>query len=71
VEVRGLADRHLRLPDAPLDPANRRISILLRYTQLPTPDEVLVPGGPAAAGAELPASRVQRSTGEVTPHADN
>jgi chemotaxis protein MotB len=38
-EVRGLADRHLRLPDRPLDPSNRRISILLPYTELPTSDD--------------------------------
>jgi chemotaxis protein MotB len=31
VEVRGLADRRLRVPDDPLDPANRRISILLPF----------------------------------------
>jgi chemotaxis protein MotB len=34
-EVRGLADRNPRLPATPLDPSNRRISILLRYTELP------------------------------------
>jgi chemotaxis protein MotB len=33
VEVRGLADRHLRLPAQPLAPANRRISILLPFTR--------------------------------------
>src|SRR5438105_2271258 len=33
-EVRGLADRHLRVPENPLDPQNRRISILLRYREL-------------------------------------
>ena len=31
LEVRGLADRHLRVPDAPLDPSNRRVSILIPY----------------------------------------
>jgi chemotaxis protein MotB len=41
-EVRGLADRHLRMPDNPLDPSNRRISILLRYRELPGPDEATV-----------------------------
>ncbi|AHG87762.1 Motility protein B, N-terminal domain protein [Gemmatirosa kalamazoonensis] len=33
-EVRGLADRHLRVPENPLDPSNRRISVLLRYRDL-------------------------------------
>jgi len=67
VEVRGLADRHLRLPDKPLDPSNRRISILLRYTQLAPPDEMAVPGGGAGAApaTEAAAPRAQRSAGEV------
>lgn len=30
-EVRGLADRHPRLPDDPLNPVNRRVSILIPY----------------------------------------
>ena len=30
--VRGLADRHLRIKDDPLDPRNRRISILLPFS---------------------------------------
>ncbi len=34
-EVRGLADRELRNQDNPLDPANRRISILLPFTVPP------------------------------------
>jgi chemotaxis protein MotB len=32
LEVRGMADRQLRVPSNPLDPANRRISILLPFT---------------------------------------
>jgi len=35
-EVRGLADRQLRIPDNPLDPRNRRISILLPFTTPPS-----------------------------------
>jgi chemotaxis protein MotB len=34
VEVRGMADRSLRVPSNPMDPANRRISILLPFTIL-------------------------------------
>jgi chemotaxis protein MotB len=30
-QVRGYADQHLRLPNAPDDPSNRRISILVQY----------------------------------------
>ena len=44
VEVRGLADRHLRLADQPLAAANRRISILLPFTNLPSPEAEEAPG---------------------------
>jgi chemotaxis protein MotB len=30
-QVRGFADQHLRKPDAPEDPANRRISVIVEY----------------------------------------
>jgi chemotaxis protein MotB len=30
-QVRGFADQRLRKPDAPLDPANRRISLIVQY----------------------------------------
>jgi chemotaxis protein MotB len=46
-EVAGLADRHLRVPENPLDPSNRRISILLRYRNIGTDEATLsdsVPG---------------------------
>jgi chemotaxis protein MotB len=32
VEIRGYADQELRVPDKPEDPSNRRISIIIRYT---------------------------------------
>ena len=67
VEVRGLADRHPRVPDDPMAASNRRISILLRYTRLPTPDEI-GPAGVPATPASRPTARGQRSAGEVAPH---
>jgi chemotaxis protein MotB len=30
-QVRGFADQRLRKPEAPLDPANRRISVIVQY----------------------------------------
>lgn len=49
-EVRGMADRHLRVPDNPFAASNRRISILLPYrSQAPRADDV----PPAGAGPEL------------------
>jgi chemotaxis protein MotB len=35
VEVRGYADKRLRVPDDPTAPANRRISLLLPFTDVP------------------------------------
>ena len=37
VEVNGLADRQLKYPQDPLNPSNRRISILLPYITAPEP----------------------------------
>jgi chemotaxis protein MotB len=47
VEVRGLADRQLRVPTDPLAAANRRISILLPYSKLGGDDD-------AAPAADAP-----------------
>jgi chemotaxis protein MotB len=38
-QVRGFADQRLRKPDAPLDPANRRISVIVQYVAK-TPEEI-------------------------------
>jgi chemotaxis protein MotB len=46
-QVRGFADQRLRKPDAPLDPANRRISIIVQYIFKNDDDDK-----PGAAGAE-------------------
>ena len=38
-QVRGFADQRLRKPDAPLDPSNRRISLIVQYLEKkPGPD---------------------------------
>lgn len=49
IEVRGMADKHLRVPSNPLDPANRRISILLPFTVLPGEEDPANLAGPNAA----------------------
>lgn len=51
IEVRGMADRNLRVPSNPMDQANRRISILLPFTVLP--------------GEEDPASSLTPDAAEV------
>jgi chemotaxis protein MotB len=49
IEVRGMADKHLRVPDNPYDPANRRISILLPFSVLPGEENPADLVGPNAA----------------------
>jgi chemotaxis protein MotB len=54
-QVRGFADQHLRKTDAPLDPSNRRISLIVQYMNKPVgsappPDEKET--GEGAKGAE-------------------
>lgn len=48
-EVRGMADRDLRVPSRPNDPANRRISILLPFTVMPGEEDPTQSVGPDAA----------------------
>jgi len=38
-QVRGFADQSLRKPDAPLDPSNRRISLIVQYIPKPESEE--------------------------------
>jgi chemotaxis protein MotB len=54
-QVRGYADQHLRKPEDPENPANRRISVIVHYLQKPhgDDDELPVPKeGNAGAPAE-------------------
>ena len=44
IQVRGFADQRLRKPDAPMDPSNRRISLIVQYIQKNTDDEEAKPG---------------------------
>jgi chemotaxis protein MotB len=66
-QVRGFADQRLRRLDAPLDPSNRRISVIVRYMVKPqTEDSSGADVAPAAPGtivsdatkpAEVPAAK--------------
>jgi chemotaxis protein MotB len=49
VEVTGYADRQLRVPENPRDPANRRISLLLPFVHPPAALEPPSPENPAGA----------------------
>jgi chemotaxis protein MotB len=48
-QVRGFADQRLRKPDTPLDPSNRRISLIVQYMQKPV--EAPAPSSPAEGKA--------------------
>jgi chemotaxis protein MotB len=38
-QVRGFADQRLRKPESPLDPSNRRISLIVQYVLINSPDK--------------------------------
>ena len=69
-EVRGLADRHLRVPENPLDPSNRRISVLVRYRNIGADETVVADSVPgvvnktAQAPAASPTSDARGTSGE-------
>jgi chemotaxis protein MotB len=61
-QVRGYADQKLRKPDQPLDPSNRRISLIVHYLDTPEgkkQDFSELPGGPAAATTPLNTAKPQ------------
>jgi len=70
-QVRGFADQRLRKPDAPLDPSNRRISLIVQYMEkrpdtepaasekgesLPKPGEAALPASPTGKAVEKPST---------------
>jgi chemotaxis protein MotB len=71
--VRGLADRQLRVPDDPLDPRNRRVSILVKSPLMKSAAAARVPASgvapplDAAPGAALP-SVSSSSASPAQPH---
>ena len=70
-QVRGFADQRLRKPEAPLDPANRRISVIVQYIiksddegdgKLPAAGEAKSPESGPSAVSEKPATKEQLPT---------
>lgn len=62
VEVRGYADRHPKIADSPLDPRNRRISVLLPFTEEPVVEFLPISG--LAGVSPVAGSGVGTSVGE-------
>src|SRR5271170_553889 len=48
-QVRGFGDQRLRKPDAPLDPSNRRISVIVQYLVAPDAPDAKAEGAATAA----------------------
>jgi chemotaxis protein MotB len=68
-QVRGYADQKLRVPDNPMDPSNRRISLIVQYLTADAPPvpagaekatgaEGIAGAGPPSAGSEKPSAAV-------------
>jgi chemotaxis protein MotB len=58
-EVRGYADQRLRLPASPLDPSNRRISLIVQYLRVTPPKTSQPPADTASKSpSALPAAPV-------------
>ncbi len=55
-EVRGYGANHLRLPDKPFDPSNRRVSIIVHYLTV-KPDGGAAPGANAVGEAKPEAGK--------------
>ncbi len=69
-EVRGLADRQLKLPGKPYDPRNRRVTILIPFESLPAaarPDSAMTPRRGFAPERTAPSGAT--GTGASPPHA--
>ncbi len=57
MQVRGFADQRLRKPDAPLDPSNRRISLIVQYVMKDTNEDAAKPSsGSSDKPAESPSA---------------
>ena len=63
-QVRGFADQRLLKPEAPLDPANRRISLIVLYQQDTS-------GPTAADAATTPPKGADANSGGATPQESN
>ena len=61
-QVRGFADRHLRKPEDPIDPGNRRVSVIVQYAEAPVAVAVRPGAEPDKTGAMEP-TRNQHSAG--------
>jgi len=69
-QVRGFADQRLRKKDAPLDPSNRRISLIVQYLNKKPTDAPDAPGAAAkpVGEAKPPANRRRKCHNSTVAH---
>jgi len=61
-QVRGFADQRLMKKDDPTNPANRRISIIVRNMGLDQQEETMADGQPAAKESPAPAGNTEKGS---------
>lgn len=66
MQVRGFANQRLRKPDAPLDPSNRRVSLIVQYLSKnkDKDDSVYAPAGDYKEGAKPAATEAPKTPAE-------
>jgi chemotaxis protein MotB len=73
-QVRGFGDQRLRKAEAPLDPSNRRISVIVQYMAQTEPEDAKA-AGPETATREVKAGEAKaadgKPAGEKAPDATN
>jgi len=68
-QVRGFADQRLRKKSAPLDPSNRRISVIVQYLVKPGTEDTTVAGaGDAVPGTKGDAAKPADGKTAAPPH---
>jgi chemotaxis protein MotB len=78
-QVRGFADQKLRVPADPMDPSNRRISLIVQYVTVDAPPVTAGSGPPGKAAPDAKAAAAEASgaanapgkTGNTPPSAAN
>jgi chemotaxis protein MotB len=65
-QVRGFADQRLRKPDSPLDPSNRRISVIVQYLAK-TPEQIKAGEAAEAKSGEKPGENSEGKSRESKP----
>lgn len=69
-QVRGFADQHLRKPEAPEDPSNRRISLIVQYLSNSTDTVAPVDAGSIGEALQKPSAAVAEGEAHGKPLAE-